>query len=99
MSPIAGRGWQEGRDNVVSRCSDKAWALGRYQVPACPARGHPPSGRGQKNKNEEEKRIAIIKNNHYFCNLSMENGRMAEWLGRGLQNLLQRFESASDLVY
>ena len=24
-------------------------------------------------------------------------GRMAEWLGRGLQNLLQRFESASDL--
>jgi hypothetical protein len=22
---------------------------------------------------------------------------MAEWLGRGLQNLLQRFESASDL--
>ena len=23
---------------------------------------------------------------------------MAEWLGRGLQNLLQRFESASDLV-
>ena len=23
---------------------------------------------------------------------------MAEWLGRGLQNLLQRFESASDLT-
>lgn len=23
---------------------------------------------------------------------------MAEWLGRGLQNLLQRFESASDLI-
>ena len=26
-----------------------------------------------------------------------ENGLMAEWLGRGLQNLVQRFESASDL--
>ena len=25
-------------------------------------------------------------------------GRVAEWLGRGLQNLVQRFESASDLV-
>ena len=25
-------------------------------------------------------------------------GRMAEWLGRGLQNLVQRFESASDLT-
>ena len=24
-------------------------------------------------------------------------GRMAEWLGRGLQNLLHRFESGSDL--
>ncbi len=23
---------------------------------------------------------------------------MAEWLGKGLQNLVQRFESASDLV-
>ena len=23
---------------------------------------------------------------------------MAEWLGRGLQNLVQRFESASDLT-
>ncbi len=28
---------------------------------------------------------------------SLRQGRMAEWLGRGLQNLLQRFESASDL--
>ena len=26
-----------------------------------------------------------------------KEGRMAEWLGTGLQNLLQRFESASDL--
>ncbi len=24
-------------------------------------------------------------------------GRVAEWLGRGLQNLVQRFESALDL--
>ena len=28
----------------------------------------------------------------------MINGLMAEWLGRGLQNLVQRFESASDLT-
>ena len=27
----------------------------------------------------------------------MRNGLMAEWLGKGLQNLVQRFESASDL--
>lgn len=35
---------------------------------------------------------------HYFylCN-PIENGRVAEWLGRGLQNLVQRFESARDL--
>ena len=26
-------------------------------------------------------------------------GLMAEWLGKGLQNLVQRFESASDLKY
>jgi hypothetical protein len=26
-----------------------------------------------------------------------EKGRVAEWLGRGLQNLVQRFESARDL--
>ena len=25
-------------------------------------------------------------------------GLMAEWLGKGLQNLVQRFESASDLT-
>ena len=25
-------------------------------------------------------------------------GRVAEWLGRGLQNLVQRFESARDLL-
>ncbi len=25
------------------------------------------------------------------------NGRLAEWLGRGLQNLVQQFESATDL--
>ncbi len=30
--------------------------------------------------------------------INKQEGRMAEWLGRGLQNLPQRFESASDLV-
>lgn len=29
------------------------------------------------------------------CNL--QPGRLAEWLGRGLQNLVQQFESATDL--
>ena len=33
----------------------------------------------------------------YFCRPNNGNGLMAEWLGRGLQNLVQRFESASDL--
>ncbi len=28
-----------------------------------------------------------------------EKGLMAEWLGKGLQNLVQRFESASDLNF
>lgn len=28
---------------------------------------------------------------------ALKIGRVAEWLGRGLQNLLQRFESAPDL--
>ncbi len=31
----------------------------------------------------------------YLC--SPKNGRVAEWLGKGLQNLVQRFESARDL--
>lgn len=30
-------------------------------------------------------------------NRKPKNGLMAEWLGKGLQNLVQRFESASDL--
>ncbi len=30
------------------------------------------------------------------CNL--QPGRLAEWLGRGLQNLVQQFESATDLT-
>ena len=29
---------------------------------------------------------------------TLKKGRVAEWLGRGLQNLLQRFESAPDLI-
>ena len=35
-----------------------------------------------------------------FTNFAMQNtkpGRFAEWLGAGLQNQLQRFESATDL--
>jgi hypothetical protein len=32
----------------------------------------------------------------YIC-LPLYQGRVAEWLGRGLQNLVQRFESALDL--
>jgi hypothetical protein len=36
-------------------------------------------------------------NNKLLFLHSLKKGRMAEWLGRGLQNLLQRFESASDL--
>ncbi len=39
-----------------------------------------------------------MKSKSYFCMPVKVKGRMAEWLGRGLQNLLQRFESASDLV-
>ena len=33
----------------------------------------------------------------YICKPKYGTGLMAEWLGRGLQNLVQRFESASDL--
>ena len=29
--------------------------------------------------------------------VALQNGRFAEWLGAGLQNQLQRFESATDL--
>jgi hypothetical protein len=39
--------------------------------------------------------MLCIINFYYFCTL---NGTMAEWLGRGLQNLLQRFESAWYLI-
>ena len=34
----------------------------------------------------------------YICRPKRNYGLMAEWLGRGLQNLVQRFESASDLT-
>lgn len=35
-----------------------------------------------------------------FTNFALEAslGRFAEWLGAGLQNRLQRFESATDLI-
>lgn len=32
----------------------------------------------------------------YVC--TAKTGRVAEWLGRGLQNLVQQFESARDLT-
>ena len=41
----------------------------------------------------------------YICVLDskrgriFQKGRVAEWLGRGLQNLVQRFESALDLRF
>ena len=41
------------------------------------------------NKVDYKQKIAIF--------ATLKNGRVAEWLGRGLQNLLQRFESAPDL--
>ena len=34
--------------------------------------------------------------NCYLC--IPESGSVAEWLGRGLQNLVRRFESARDLL-
>ena len=33
----------------------------------------------------------------FFSTFARSNGLVAEWLGRGLQNLAQRFESARDL--
>ena len=38
----------------------------------------------------------LIKTQFIFM-FAVEIGQVAEWLGRGLQNLLQRFESALDL--
>ncbi len=43
------------------------------------------------------KKKTIIEN--IFLHLSSFIGRMAEWLGRALQKLVQRFESASDLFF
>lgn len=37
----------------------------------------------------------IIQKSNIFA--TRKNGLVAEWLGRGLQNLVQRFESARDL--
>lgn len=33
----------------------------------------------------------------YLQSQKMQKGRLAEWLGGGLQNLIQRFKSATDL--
>ena len=47
------------------------------------------------------------KTNKYYCMFrqifwkdvhSIKNGPVAEWLGRGLQNLVRRFESVRDLI-
>ena len=45
-------------------------------------------------------RYCIYKNNAYLCTRNQNGlhlGRLAEWLGTGLQNRLRRFESATDL--
>ena len=49
------------------------------------------------NEDYFKKNLDFIDNFTIFA-LHWRNGRMAEWLGRGLQNLLQRFEPASDLI-
>ncbi len=42
--------------------------------------------------------LELAQRNHFFCYIRTPlKGRMAERLGTGLQNPLQRFESASDL--
>lgn len=41
---------------------------------------------------------AIQRVEEVIRSLGENNGLMAEWLGKGLQNLVQRFESASDLT-
>ena len=45
-----------------------------------------------------ESQLFIIINFHIFA-IPFYKDRVAEWLGRGLQNLVQRFESASDLPF
>ena len=45
------------------------------------------------NINDLLKNNSLKNNNLLFINF----GRVTEWLGRGLQNLLQRFESVHDL--
>ena len=38
--------------------------------------------------------LQVWHNNQDLVNVELSNGTVAEWLGRGLQNLLQQFESA-----
>ncbi len=44
------------------------------------------------------RKILDIKKLSLSLHSDWTNGLMAEWQGRGLQNLVQRFESASDLT-
>ena len=37
-------------------------------------------------------------NGRLFSVVSHSSGRLAEWLGRALQKLVQRFKSATDLI-
>ncbi len=44
------------------------------------------------------KEFASMQRLYRFALLIRENGLVAEWLGRALQKLVQRFESARDLT-
>ncbi len=41
--------------------------------------------------------LAQFKNTYYLCSAKPQQGSLAEWLGAGLQNRLQQFESARNL--
>ena len=43
--------------------------------------------------------IAVLRKRTIFAPRYTTPGRLAEWLGRGLQNLVQQFESATDLTF
>lgn len=51
--------------------------------------------REDKNKKTSNTFVLFVISNTFAALL----GRMAEWLGTGLQNPLHRFESGSDLFY
>ena len=51
----------------------------------------------QANSEREEKKFCHYGKSVYFCT-RFQQGRLAEGLGTGLQNLLLRFKSGSDLT-